>query len=115
MHAKSRCLQSSLRRGRNLKNPPRIYTEIALEQLPGIVSFFQSDVPEAFKDATDPATKAEFKKTNAQVIAALNSYESWLKQDLLPRSNGDFRLGADTFSKKLEYDEMVDTATAKAA
>jgi uncharacterized protein (DUF885 family) len=97
----------------NLKNPPRIYTEIALEQLPGIVSFFQSDVPEAFKDATDPATKAEFKKTNAQVIAALNSYESWLKQDLLPRSDGDFRLGSDTFSKKLEYDEMVDTPLPK--
>ena len=29
----------------NLKNPPRIYTEIAIEQLPGIVSFFQNDVP----------------------------------------------------------------------
>ena len=25
----------------NLANPPRIYTEIALEQLPGIVSFFR--------------------------------------------------------------------------
>ncbi|HTZ89528.1 MAG TPA: DUF885 domain-containing protein [Alloacidobacterium sp.] len=97
----------------NLKNPPRIYTEIALEQLPGIISFFESDVPEAFTDATDPATIAEFKKTNAQVIAALKSYESWLKQDLLRRSNGDFRLGADTFSKKLEYDEMVDTPLPK--
>ena len=29
----------------NLKNPPRIYTEIAIEQLPGIVSFFEKDVP----------------------------------------------------------------------
>ncbi len=32
----------------NLKDPPRIYTEIAIEQLPGIVSFFQNDVPAAF-------------------------------------------------------------------
>lgn len=98
---------------KNLKNPPRIYTEIALEQLPGIINFFEEDVPEAFKDATDPATKAEFKKTNAQVIAALGKYEAWLKSDLLPRSNGDFRLGADTFSKKLQYDEMVDTPLPK--
>jgi uncharacterized protein (DUF885 family) len=97
----------------NLKNPPRIYAEIALEQLPGIIGFFESDVPEAFKNATDPATKAEFKKANAQVIAALKSYESWLKQTLLPQSNGDFKLGADTFSKKLEYDEMVDTPLPK--
>ncbi len=45
----------------NLKNPPRIYTEIALEQLPDIISFFQSDVPDAFKGAKDPATTAEFR------------------------------------------------------
>lgn len=98
---------------KNLNNPPRIYTEIALEQLPDIISFFENDVPEAFKDATDPATKAEFQETNAHVIADLKNYQSWLKQDLLPRSNGDFRLGADTFSKKLEYDEMVDTPLPK--
>jgi uncharacterized protein (DUF885 family) len=97
----------------NLKNPPRIYTEIALEQLPGIISFFKIDVPEAFKDAKDPETQAEFEQTNARVIDELTSYEAWLKSDLLPRSNGDFRLGADTFSKKLAYDEMVDTPLPK--
>jgi uncharacterized protein (DUF885 family) len=94
----------------NLKNPPRVYTEIALEQLPGIVSFFQSDVPAAFANASDAAVKANFAKTNAGVIAALQEYEKWLKTDLLPRSNGDFRIGAETFSKKLLYDEMVDTS-----
>jgi len=94
----------------NLKNPPRVYTEIALEQLPDIINFFKADVPEAFKDAKDPTTIAEFKKTNAVVISALESYEKWLKTDLLPRSNGDFKIGADAFSKKLLYDEMVDTS-----
>jgi uncharacterized protein (DUF885 family) len=92
----------------NLKNPPRIFTEIAIEQLPDIVSFFEHDVPLAFADAKDPALKAEFVQTNAAVIAALNGYLGWLKTDLLPRSNGDFRIGADAFSKKLAYDEMVD-------
>ena len=92
----------------NLKNPPRIFTEIAIEQLPGIVSFFEHDVPLAFVDAKDPALKAEFAVTNAKVIAELKSYQEWLKTDLLTRSNGDYRIGADTFRKKLEYDEMVD-------
>jgi uncharacterized protein (DUF885 family) len=92
----------------NLKNPPRVFTEIAIEQLPDIVSFFEHDVPLAFADAKDPALKEEFAQTNAAVIAALNSYLAWLKTDLLPQSNGDFRIGAETFSKKLLYDEMVD-------
>ena len=97
----------------NLKNPPLIYTQIALEQLPGLVSFFQHDVPDAFKEAKDPAVRAEFEKTNAAVIAALQDYEKWVKADVLPRSNGDFRIGADTFSKKLAYEEMVDTPLDK--
>lgn len=97
----------------NLKNPPRIYTEIALQQVPDLISFFQNDVPDAFKDATDPAVKADFAKSNAAVIAALQDYEKWMKTDLLPRSNGDFRIGAENFSKKLLYDEMVDTPLDK--
>jgi len=100
---------------KNLKNPPRIFTEIALQQIDDDVSFFENDVPSAFLSgadgaeiATDATTKAEFAKTNAAVIAALKSYAAWMKADLLQRSNGDFRLGADTFEKKLQYDEMVD-------
>jgi hypothetical protein len=92
----------------NLKNPPRIYTEIALEQLPDIISFFQTDVPLAFKQATNEQLKSEFTQSNGAVIAALKSYQSWLRKDVLPRSHGDFRFGEETFSKLLQYDEMVD-------
>ncbi|MEO7027776.1 MAG: DUF885 domain-containing protein [Acidobacteriaceae bacterium] len=93
---------------KNLKNPPKIFTEIALEQIDGIVGFFQTDVPSAFLDANDATTKADFAKSNAAVIEALKSYGAWMKSDLLPHSNGDYRLGADTFRKKLAYDEMVE-------
>jgi len=93
----------------NLQNPPKVYTEIALEQLPDIISFFQNDVPAAFTSASDAAVKAAFAKSNGTVIEGLRSYMEWLKSDVLPHSNGDFRIGAETFSKKLLYDEMVDT------
>ena len=107
--AREKQMPSRLEEARvNLKNPPHIYTEIAIEQLPGIISFFEHDVPLAFTDAQDAALKAEFAKSNATVIASLNSYLKWLKSDLLAKSNGDFRIGAETFSKKLAYDEMVD-------
>lgn len=93
---------------KNLKNPPRIFTEIALEQIDGDISFFQNDVPRAFAAATDDKAKADFARSNAAVIQALKEYAAWMKSDLLPRSSGDFKLGADTFAKKLLYDEMVD-------
>jgi uncharacterized protein (DUF885 family) len=93
----------------NLKNVPRIYTEIALEQLPGTISFFEKDVPSAFSGATDSAVKSAFAESNAAAIKLLREYQEWLKSEVLPRSNGDFRIGADNFSRKLLYDDMVST------
>src|SRR5690348_819396 len=92
----------------NLKNPPKIYTQIALEQLPGLIEFFQHDVPSAFADVNDPALKKAFATSNDAVIKALGDYEAWLKADVLPKSHGDFRIGAKAFREKLKYDEMVD-------
>lgn len=92
----------------NLKNPPQIYTEVALEQLPGIQSFFAADVPKAFNDVKDQTLLAEFQKTNQQTIDALKRYEQWVRADVLPRSHGDFRIGADNYHKKVMYEEMVD-------
>ncbi len=92
----------------NLKYPPRIYTSIAIEQIPGIISFFQSDVPLAFKSVTDQKILADFQKSNDAVIDSLKRYQAFLQNDLSARSTGDFRLGADLYKKKLLYEEMVD-------
>ncbi len=93
----------------NLKNPPEVYTKVAIQQLPGIIGFFQKDVPLAFEKVKDPKLLAEFKQVNDGVIEALKKYQEWLKTDLLPKSHGDFRIGAENYRKKLLYDEMVDT------
>ena len=92
----------------NLKDVPKVYTEIALEQMPGIISFFQNDVPSAFKSVTDQQLLAGFKASNDKVIFELQRYQDFLKSDLLPISNGDFRIGAELYRKKLLYNEMVD-------
>ena len=107
--AREQQLPANLRDARlNLKNPPHVYTEIALEQLPGIIKFFQKDVPEAFKSVTDAQLLAQFKTSNNSVIAALEQYQSFLKNDLLPISKGDYRLGPELYRKKLLYDDMVE-------
>jgi uncharacterized protein (DUF885 family) len=92
----------------NLKNPPKIYTEIALEQLPDDADFFRKDVPDAFSAVTDPHLLAEFKAANQAVIEAFGSYQKYLQDSVLPHASGDFRLGAENYRKKLLYDEMVD-------
>lgn len=98
---------------RNLRNPPRIYTEIAIEQLTGNIAFFKTDVPGAFKAVTDGAILDEFHQSNQGVIDALSEYERFLKTDLLPKSKGDFRIGAENYTEKLLDDEMLDTSLGK--
>ncbi len=96
----------------NLANPPKVYTDIALEQLPDLLAFFRNDVPAAFQSVTDPGLRREFATTNDAVVQALERYQSWLRKDLLPRSHGDYRIGAAAFRDKLRFDEMVDTPLA---
>ncbi|MGC2182072.1 MAG: DUF885 domain-containing protein [Terriglobales bacterium] len=92
----------------NISNPPKVYTQVALQQMPDNIKFFRNDVPEAFRQVQDPKLLGEFKASNETAIAALSRYEEFMRKDLLPASNGDFRLGAENFRKKLLYDEMVD-------
>jgi uncharacterized protein (DUF885 family) len=70
-------------------------------------------VPAAFKTVADGKLLEEFRASNQAVIEGLTDYGQFLKTSLLPKSRGDFRLGGENYSKKLLYDEMVDTPLDK--
>ncbi|MCG6871241.1 MAG: DUF885 domain-containing protein [Gammaproteobacteria bacterium] len=100
-------IPAMLAQGRaNLENPPKVYTEVALDQIGGITGFFERDVPLAFASVKDEALQKRFQAANAAAIAALKDYGTWLKDDLLPRSKGDWRIGGELFLEKLRYEEM---------
>lgn len=91
-----------------LSNPPKIYTDIAIEQLPGNIDFFQNTVTNAFAEVKNSTLQTEFKRANDGAIAALKEYQAFLQKDLLPRSRGSFAIGPENYRLKLLYDEMVD-------
>jgi hypothetical protein len=92
----------------NLKNPPRIQTEVAIGQTRGLIAFLRDTVPARLAAATDEAAKATFELRRKEAIAEVEGYVAWLESDLLPRSNGDFRIGRAAYQKKLLYDEGFD-------
>jgi uncharacterized protein (DUF885 family) len=92
----------------NLVNSPRIYTQIAIEQIDGNIAFFRNDVPAAFTEVKDSSLLASFKWTNDSVIAALASYKAFLQKEVLPRSNGSFAWGADPYARALAANEMIE-------
>lgn len=91
---------------KNLKNPPKIYTEVALEQMPGIIDLFRNSIAEKLKGVSDEKLQAEFQTSNKAVIAQLEDYQKFLKEQVLPQSKGNFAIGEQNYIKKLRYDEM---------
>jgi uncharacterized protein (DUF885 family) len=85
----------------NLKTPPRIHTETAALQNEGTVGLIRDLLTAVFEDV--PGYEEELKPAQEKAVAALEYYGEWLKRDLLPESNGDFRIGKDKFRRKLRY------------
>ena len=85
----------------NLKNPPSVHTETAIQQNKGTTNLVKAQLEPLVKQA--PALEKEFRTAQATALAALADYQQWLEKDLLPRSNGDFRLGDEKFRKKLRF------------
>jgi len=85
----------------NLVNPPRVHTETAILQNPGSIFLVRDELEGIL--APYPDLKAEMQAARDEAIAALEEYGEWLETDLLPRSNGDFRLGEEKFRRKLAF------------
>ena len=85
----------------NLRNPPRVFVETAIRQNQGAIAFYETDI---FSYAGQSAQRGALKSATLPVVAALKDYQQFLEKDLLPRANGEWRLGKDKFGRKLELD-----------
>ena len=86
---------------KNLQHPPRVYTETAIEQAQGAVTLVRQELAPLLDQA--PRTKKEIAPLQEKTAKALEEYKTWLEKDLLPRSDGDFRIGTEKFRKKLRF------------
>jgi uncharacterized protein (DUF885 family) len=85
----------------NLQHPPKIYTETAIEQIQGAINLVRNGLDPLLSQA--PQMKKDLAPIQEKTAKALEDYKKWLQDDLLKRSDGDFRIGADKFRKKLRF------------
>lgn len=89
----------------NLKDSPEIFTRLAIKVVEGGQAFFKSVVPELCSMV--PGISPELNKASAAAADAFDDYASFLKNDYLPKSKGNFAIGRDLFNFKLETDHML--------
>jgi uncharacterized protein (DUF885 family) len=100
--SRMRAIPGFLRAAReNLKSPPRVITELAVQTNRGNIAFFETTVP-ALSDRA-PAIAAEIKEESRRAAAALRDFQEWLEGDLLRASLGDWRLGKEIWTRKLRH------------
>ncbi|MBT8090787.1 MAG: DUF885 domain-containing protein [Gammaproteobacteria bacterium] len=81
---------------------PKIHAETAIQQNPGLVSIVESMVVPAM----NTLSPAQQQRLNAAIEAMRNAvaeHQAWLEEELLPRANGDFRIGAELYDVKLAF------------
>jgi len=81
----------------NLQHPPRVHTETAIEQTQGAINLIREGLAPLLDQA--PQAKKDLAPLREKTAAALDDYKKWLQNDLLSRSDGNFRLGAEKFRK----------------
>ena len=81
----------------NLQHPPRVHTETAIEQTEGAINLVREGLAPLLDRA--PQMKKELAPLQERTAAALQDYKNWLQNDLLPRSDGNFRLGAEKYRR----------------
>ena len=85
----------------NLKAPPKVHTETAIQQNKGTTKLVKEQLEALVKQA--PSLEQEFRAAQSTALAALADYQRWLETELLPKSDGDFRIGDEKFRKKLRF------------
>lgn len=96
----------------NLSDPPRIHTETAIQQNAGTLALIGPEL-DAILASAPPLAVARLEPARARAREALVEYGRWLEKDLLPRSNGDFRLGWELWREKLAYTLESDLTPAQ--
>jgi uncharacterized protein (DUF885 family) len=94
---------------KNLKEVPRVAVDIALDELPEIIGFFERDVPLAFASVNDARLKADLAASTKLAADALRAYTDFVKREIAPKANAPFAIGPELFRKKLLAEEMIDT------
>jgi uncharacterized protein (DUF885 family) len=94
----------------NVENPPHEFTDLSIRMAEGSIGFFRDTVRAWAREAAGKNTPLfeAFEAANAPVIKSLTESVEWLKKDLLPRSKGNYAIGASNFADQLRYEELVE-------
>ena len=81
---------------------PKIHAETAIQQNRGLATIIDSMLVPAMAEVS-PETRNRLEAAIETARSAIAEQQAWLEEELLPRANGDFRIGAELYDRKLAF------------
>ena len=80
----------------------RFHVEKAIATMPGVADLCRTASAEAARlEAT--ALRDEVSQAADAAVEAVDGFTAWLREELLPRADGDFRLGRELYERKFRH------------
>jgi len=93
----------------NLRHPPHLFTQVAIDQFRGVLRLYREEVPAFGSECRSSLLEAKLAEADTAAVRAVEAFIVYLREDLLARSDGDYRLGHDVYQRKLWCDEREST------
>ncbi|HZP84407.1 MAG TPA: DUF885 domain-containing protein [Chthonomonadaceae bacterium] len=92
----------------NLKNPPRLFTEVAIESVEAGDTFFTELLPAFVAALPHSGLQKALHEATTAARAAFADYARFLRETLLPNATDDFALGKELFDYHLRIGHLMD-------
>ena len=96
----------------NVVNPPRLFAERGVGMFRGAAAMLGTDLPLAF--SSEQGTPLMDSLTRAAAVAQplISAYADYLERVVMPRANGEFRIGAELVARRYRAEELIDQPLA---
>lgn len=87
-------------------DPVRLWTEIDLEGTAALPSFLDTIVATAASEQRDEALTQRLRRASDATKAALDEHARWLRDEMLPNANAEWRTGPEQFEELVSLREL---------
>jgi uncharacterized protein (DUF885 family) len=99
----------------NIVNPPRIFAERGLGMMRAASSMLATDLPLAFAAQNGTPLMDSLMTAATAARTEIDAYTAYFATDVIPRANGEWKIGGDAVARRYRSEELIDVPLADLA
>ena len=86
----------------DIPRAPKVHAETAIKQNPGVITLIETMI-RPHVGSLGQADRRRMEQAIAAARQAVEDHQKWLEDEVLPKAEGNWRLGAELFDRKLSF------------